>query len=127
LINFANDKLNSNIFIHPVVKAIIIHFWVGYLHPFCDGNGRTARALFYWYLLKNNYFGFSYIPLSKELKVSKSKYAKSYIYSEQDDLDMTYFLSYNLSKIKLALDKFKEEVKLKFKENEKNMKKLSSL
>ncbi|MDR2411510.1 MAG: Fic family protein [Candidatus Peribacteria bacterium] len=35
-IDFANDKLNSDVFIHPIIKAIIIHFWIGYLHPFCD-------------------------------------------------------------------------------------------
>jgi hypothetical protein len=40
---------------------------------------------------------------------------------------MTYFLNYNLSRIRLALDKFKEEIKEKFKENEKNIRKLSNL
>jgi len=56
LIEFANDENITTGFIHPVIKAILLHFWIGYLHPFCDGNGRTARALFYWYLLKNDYF-----------------------------------------------------------------------
>ncbi|NIA11767.1 MAG: hypothetical protein GWP10_19100 [Nitrospiraceae bacterium] len=33
-------------FIHPVVKGIILHFLIGYIHPFNDGNGRTARTIF---------------------------------------------------------------------------------
>lgn len=34
---------DSGLFMHP----ILVHFMVSYLHPFVDGNGRTARALFY--------------------------------------------------------------------------------
>ena len=50
LISYANDEEVG--FTHPFIKAVILHFWIGFLHPFCDGNGRTARAIFYWYLLK---------------------------------------------------------------------------
>ena len=50
-IKYANDEGDEG-FMHPILKAILIHFWIGYLHPFYDGNGRIARALFYWYLLK---------------------------------------------------------------------------
>lgn len=46
LIKFANDEL-SEPFIHPIIKAIMLHFWIGYLHPFTDGNGRLARMFFY--------------------------------------------------------------------------------
>ena len=56
LIQFANRDEEEGEFIHPVVKASILHFWLAYLHPFVDGNGRTARALFYWYLLKKEYW-----------------------------------------------------------------------
>lgn len=121
LIKFANDEDKTTAFIHPVIKAILLHFWIGYLHPFCDGNGRTARALFYWYLLKNDYFWFSYIPLSKAIKKSKIEYAKSYIYSEQDDNDVTYFINYNLKKIQQALKDFEKYVEEKFSEKKKNI------
>lgn len=50
LVRYANDEDDSG-FTHPFIKAVILHFWIGLLHPFCDGNGRTARAIFYWYLL----------------------------------------------------------------------------
>ncbi|MDO8610266.1 MAG: Fic family protein, partial [bacterium] len=55
LINYANDENDSG-FIHPIIKAIFLHFWIGYLHPFYDGNGRIARTLFYWYLIKKGYW-----------------------------------------------------------------------
>ena len=62
LIDFANET-NDKPFIHPVIKAIILHFWMAYIHPFIDGNGRMARTLFYWYMLKKN-IGSSNILLS---------------------------------------------------------------
>ena len=33
--------------LHPVLKACAAHFYLAYVHPFADGNGRTARALSY--------------------------------------------------------------------------------
>ena len=47
LLAFANAT-DDAVFVHPVVRAILLHFMIGYEHPFVDGNGRTARALFYW-------------------------------------------------------------------------------
>ncbi len=101
LIAFANDE-DEKEFIHPVIKAILLHFWIGYLHPFADGNGRMARALFYWYVLKHGYRAFAYLPISKMIKSSPGQYQDAYIYSEQDDQDVTYFLDYNMRKIQEA-------------------------
>ncbi|MDR0790823.1 MAG: Fic family protein, partial [Bacteroidales bacterium] len=47
---------SGSTFIHPVVKGIIIHFMLAYIHPFVDGNGRTSRSLFYWYMLRQGYW-----------------------------------------------------------------------
>ena len=108
LIKFANDEYENEPFIHPIIKAIMLHFWMGYLHPFTDGNGRLARLLFYWYLIKKGYWAFVYLPISKIIKKSPKQYIMSYVYSEQDDNDMTYFLDYNIRKIKLAVKDFEE-------------------
>ena len=108
LIQFANDELGNENFIHPVVKAIMIHYWIGYLHPFTDGNGRLARLLFYWYLLKKGYWAFVYLPVSKVIKKASKQYVMSYTYSEQDDNDITYFIDYNLRKIRLSVKDFVE-------------------
>lgn len=106
LIAFCNDNFSPQNFIHPVVKAIMIHFWMGYLHPFTDGNGRLARLLFYWYLIKNGYWAFAYLPISKIIKKAPNQYIMAYVYVEQDDNDLTYFIDYNFKKIKLALQDF---------------------
>jgi len=107
LILYANDEL-QNKFVHPLIKAIFLHFWVGYLHPFTDGNGRLARALFYWYLLKKDYWTFSYIPISTLIKKSPVQYAMAYIYTEQDREDLTYFFDYQMRKISQAIADFGE-------------------
>lgn len=113
---FANDKSGGS-FTHPIIKAIMLHFWIAYLHPFVDGNGRLARLLFYWYLLKRDYWAFSYLPISKVIKKSVTAYGQAYIYTEQDDYDLTYFIDYNIQKIKLAIKEFEGYLEKKGKEN----------
>lgn len=100
-IDFANDDLGEA-FIHPVIKAIMLHFYFAWLHPFCDGNGRMARCIFYWYLLRKGYAAFAYIPLSMRIKESPKQYGRAYLYSEQDDNDLTYFIDYNIRQLQLA-------------------------
>lgn len=117
LIAYANNELLDQHFCHPVIKAIILHFWVGYLHPFVDGNGRFARALFYWYLLKEGYWAIGYLPLSTTIKKSPAQYRDAYIYTEQDDNDLTYFIAYNVSKISQAMQEVEAYVQKKSKEN----------
>ncbi len=119
LISFANDEEKDEQFIHPVLKAIILHFWIGYLHPFTDGNGRLARTIFYWYLLRKQYWAFAYLPLSKVIKNSPGQYRDAYIYTEQDDNDLTYFIDYNIRKIKQAKREFSQYIKRKEVENRK--------
>ncbi len=107
LCDFANEKHTGeegSIFIHPIVKAILLHFMIGYEHPFSDGNGRTARALFYWIMLKNGFDYFEYISISKFLKEAPKKYSISYLYSEIDDNDLTYFIYYQVDIILRAID-----------------------
>jgi len=117
LIDYANDSLHEPAFVHPVIKAIILHFWIGYLHPFVDGNGRLARAIFYWYLLRKGYWAFGYLPLSKVIKNSPGQYRDAYIYSEQDNCDLTYFIDYNIRKINQALQEFELYAQNKWQEN----------
>ncbi len=116
-IDYANNELKDSSFVHPVIKAILLHFWFGYLHPFVDGNGRMARALFYWYLLREKYWAFGYLPLSKVIKNSPAQYRDAYIYSEQDDNDINYFIDYNINKITQAMKEFERYAEGKRKEN----------
>ena len=95
LFEFAN-RADDEPFIHPVVKAVLLHFMIGYEHPFVDGNGRTARVLFYWAMAKSKYWMMEYLPISAIIRKAPAQYARSYLYSERDDNDVTYFLDYNL-------------------------------
>jgi Fic family protein len=88
---FANGR-TPEFFVHPVVRAIILHFWLAYDHPFVDGNGRTARALFYWAMLHSGYWLFEFISISNILRRAPVEYARSFLFTETDDNDLTYFI-----------------------------------
>ncbi|MFA6049554.1 MAG: Fic family protein [Candidatus Micrarchaeia archaeon] len=102
--DYANDE--SGPYTHPVVKACILHFLIAYTHPFVDGNGRTARGVFYWYLLREGYWLFQYVAISRTIKHARAEYDRAYVYVEQDENDITYFLKFNLEKISLAMRDF---------------------
>jgi len=100
---FANRD-DEEKFIHPIIKGIIIHFLVGYIHPFNDGNGRTARSLFYWYTLSRGYWLMEYLSISRNILKTKGKYALASLYTEFDQLDLTYFIRYQINCMNEALD-----------------------
>ncbi len=104
LCDFANDSEASESFVHPVVRAILLHFMLGYDHPFVDGNGRAARALFYWSMARSGYWLMEYVSISRLLKNAPAQYARAYLYSETDDNDTTYFLIHQLDVIEKAID-----------------------
>jgi Fic family protein len=95
LCQFANGDLDTA-YVPPVVRAILLHFMLAYDHPFVDGNGRTARLLFYWSMLSQDYWLAEFLPISRLLKMAPAKYARSFLHSEQDDGDLTYFVLYQL-------------------------------
>ncbi len=107
-INHKHEDSDTLSYLHPLIKAITLHFIIGYEHPFRDGNGRVARALFYWYMFKRDFAAFRYIAISVLLKKAPLKYGKSYLHSENDGMDLTYFVEYQCSLVIRAIDKFKE-------------------
>lgn len=102
LCRFANDAHEAP-FIHPLIKAIVVHFMMGWIHPFVDGNGRTARALFYWSMAKSGYWLIEFTSISRVIKKAPAQYARAYLYSETDDNDLTYFLEHQLNVISEAI------------------------
>jgi Fic family protein len=116
LCEFANTdhtKNDLNNFIHPIVKAIILHFMIGYIHPFGDGNGRTARAIFYWSILRSGYWLFEYVSISKLIQGKRNDYDKSFIYTETDDFDLTYFIYNQVETIDKAVNLLYEHIEKK--------------
>lgn len=100
---FANSSTESG-YIHPVIRSIILHFWLAYDHPFVDGNGRTARALFYWSMLRHGYWLFEFISISQILLKAPVQYERAFLYTETDDNDLTYFVIYHLEVIRKAIE-----------------------
>lgn len=100
---FANASSDEGGFIHPVVRAVLLHFWLAYDHPFVDGNGRTARALFYWYLRTRGYWLVEYLSISRILRDAPAKYMRAFLLTETDERDLTYFLLQQLEVIERAV------------------------
>ena len=100
---FANRRFESSEFLHPVLHAICLHFWLAWDHPFVDGNGRTARALFYWKMLQADYWLFEFISISTVLRKSLGKYKRAFLETETDDEDLTYFFLHQLDVIEQAV------------------------
>lgn len=91
LVKFINVKTDG---IHPIIKSMVIHYYFVYIHPFFDGNGRTARALMNLYLMKSGYDFFKYFSISKILVEKRNKYYEAIKTCEDADNDITYFLEF---------------------------------
>lgn len=103
LCDFANGEHETG-FLHPVIRAIALHFQIGYDHPFCDGNGRTARTLFYWSMLRSGYWLTEFLSVSSVFKRAKEQYLRAYLYTETDEADLGYFVDHHLDVILGAID-----------------------
>jgi Fic family protein len=108
LCDFANaPPAAGSQFIHPAIRAIVLHFWISYDHPFWDGNGRTARALFYWSMLRSGYWLVEYLTISSIIRGQPKTYARAFLDSETDDNDLTYFIQYHLDVIARSIREFR--------------------
>lgn len=113
MVRFAEEGLGDGSFLHPVVQAIVLHFWLAYDHPFEDGNGRTARALFYWSMLRRGYWMVEFMSISRFLKDAPAQYARAFLHTETDGNDLTYFIVHQIDVILRALDALDEYVRTK--------------
>ena len=116
LCDFANEGESLDRFIHPVLRAILLHFWLAYDHPFEDGNGRTARALFYWYMRTHGYWLVEYLSISRILRHAPSRYSRSFVMTETDGRDATYFVVYQLEVIQRAIEQLHDYLRQKIKD-----------
>ncbi|PJK12437.1 filamentation induced by cAMP protein fic [Lysobacteraceae bacterium NML120232] len=113
LCDFANGGGTDEPFLHPVVRAIVLHFMLGYDHPFCDGNGRTARALFYWSMLRSGYWMSEYVSISSVLRRSPGDYLRAYLHTESDEGDVGYFVAHQLSVMMEAVSHLRDYIQRK--------------
>lgn len=103
LCEFANAEADSTPFVHPVVRAILLHFMIGYDHPFADGNGRTARALFYWSMARSGYWLMEFLSISPFLRSAPRQYVQAYLHTETDQNNTTYFVLHQLDIIRRSI------------------------
>lgn len=109
---FANEQ-TPQYFIHPVIRSILLHFWLAYDHPFVDGNGRCARALFYWSMLRRGYWLCEFISISQIIKEAPAQYGRAFLYTETDQNDLTYFVLYHLEVIRRAIGELHDYIAAK--------------
>lgn len=95
LINFIDTDTGMN----ELIKAALIHFYIAYIHPYFDGNGRIARFMHLWYLVQHGYASAMFVPFSSYINASRGKYYKAYRQIEENEkisgfVDATPFLVY---------------------------------
>lgn len=117
LCDFANAADGVD-FLHPALRAIALHFQLAYDHPFVDGNGRTARALFYWSMLRADYWLTEYLSISSVLKKAPGQYARAFLHTETDHADLTYFADHQLQTIEAAVNGLRDYVARKTRERQ---------
>lgn len=108
LCDFANGEEEGDRFVHPVVRAILLHFCLAYDHPFEDGNGRAARILFFWSMREHGYWLVEYLPISRILREAPARYERAFLETETDEGDTTYFLLHQLRVIEQAIAELHE-------------------
>ncbi len=112
LCHFANQQGMEG-FLHPVIRSILLHFWVAYDHPFVDGNGRTARALFYWSMLRHGYWLAEFFSISHEILKAPKQYYRAFLYTETDENDLNYFILHQLEVINASIHALKQHIERK--------------
>ena len=94
-INFINeDNIEDDL-----VKASVIHFYLAFIHPYFDGNGRIARLLHLWFLIQKGYKTTLFVPFSSFIQKNKSGYYNAFTLIEENYkisgvVDVTPFIKY---------------------------------
>lgn len=97
--------------LHPLLKACIAHFYLVYVHPFGDGNGRTARALSYMMLLQAGYDFFRYVSVSGVVAEERGRYYRAMRSVEESDGDMTYFIDAYSAMLERTVQRMEDHLK----------------
>lgn len=106
-----NLAIKNKRYLHGLIKGILLHYFIGYIHPFFDGNGRTARTLFYFKCIKNDLKFVELLSISAHLKRGKAnQYERSFDLVKDNELDITYFIDYCLDSLIEAIKKVDEKV-----------------
>lgn len=107
---FANGQTPAY-FIHPAIRAMILHFWLAHDRPFLGGNGRAARVLFLWAMLRQGYRLAEFVSISSVLRRAPARYARAFLLVETDENDLTYFLLHQAEVLRTAEADLRRDVR----------------
>ena len=102
--------------LHPIIKAGIAHYvWVA-IHPFVEGNGRTARAFASLILRRENYDIKQFFALEEHFDQDPGSYYKAFSLVDKQSpnigqRDLTPWLEYFTEVVAVELSKIKDKVK----------------
>jgi Fic family protein len=102
---------NNPRYYHPLLKGILVHYFMGYIHPFFDGNGRTARALFYFKSIRNQLNYIELLSVSAYLRIHGKQYESNFVKVKENEYDLTYFIDFCLDSILSALKEVSRKVR----------------
>ena len=96
--------INADDDINDLTKAVIIHFYIAYIHPYFDGNGRMARLVHLWFLIQKGYQSALFIPFSSQIAKSRKLYYDAYTAVEANRkysgrIDVTPFILYFIENV----------------------------
>ena len=100
LVAFINADDDTN----DLIKAAIIHFYIAFVHPYFDGNGRIARLVHLWFLVQKGYQSALFIPFSSKIEKSRKAYYDAYTAIEENKaysgkIDVTPFILYFMNNV----------------------------
>lgn len=96
--------INAEDDINDLIKAAIIHFYISYVHPYFDGNGRMARLVHLWFLIQKGYQSALFIPFSSQIEKSRKAYYDAFTTVEENKnysgkIDVTPFILYFINNV----------------------------
>ena len=82
-----------------IIQAVAVHYHIGAMHPFGDGNGRTARAMEAFMLRQAGVNDVVMVSLSNDYYERKDEYMAALYESRRNGHDLTPFLRFALSAV----------------------------
>ena len=108
LVDWMNSKEVDEI--EPVIEAGIVHYEFVRIHPFVDGNGRTARVLATWILYKRGFDTKQFFALDDYYDSDRPTYYAALQSVNQSTLDLTKWLEYFTEGVYISVQAVKERV-----------------
>jgi Fic family protein len=95
----------------PLIQALALHYHFAAMHPFLDGNGRTARALEALMLQRVGLKDTLFIAMSNYYYEEKNSYLKALAAVRAADHDLSDFLIFGLKGVAVQCNRLFDEIR----------------